>query len=99
MSTCKDCFHYEACSGFTPTDLDQDVFDYCRKGIADEIPDIEERCNEFMDKANVVEVVRCKDCVHWENGYGFCKKAGVDCYGGSRFGANSFCSDGKRREE
>ena len=54
--TCKDCIHYEACGGFIPTDLDQDVFDYCRKGIADEIPNIEERCSCFMDKADVVEV-------------------------------------------
>lgn len=56
--TCKDGIHYDACSGFTPTDLGQDVFDYCRKGIADEIPDIEERCNSFEDKADFVEVVR-----------------------------------------
>ena len=62
--TCKECFHYNACSGFTPTDLDQDVFDYCRKGIADEIPDIEERCSCFLSSSDVVEVVRCKDCKH-----------------------------------
>jgi len=30
--TCKDCIHYEACGGFTPSDLDQDVFDYCSYG-------------------------------------------------------------------
>ena len=54
--TCKDCIHYDMCSGFTPTDLDFDVFDYCRKGITDEIPDIEERCNSFKDKTRFVEL-------------------------------------------
>ena len=56
MSTCKDCLHYEVCGGFTPTDLDADVFDYCRKGNTDEIPDIDERCGNFKPKADYVEV-------------------------------------------
>ena len=54
MATCKDCLHYDMCSGFTPTDLDRDVFDYCRKGITDEIPDIDERCSNFEDKSRFV---------------------------------------------
>ena len=37
MSTCKECLHIDACGGFTPTDLDADVFDYCRKGNTTEI--------------------------------------------------------------
>ena len=49
--------------------------------------------------ADVVEVVRCKDCKYWESGYGYCQKAGLDCYGNSDFYKNSFCSRGKRREE
>ena len=58
MATCRDCLHYEVCGGFTPTDLDRDVFDYCREGRADEIPDIEERCNLFKDKSQYAEVKR-----------------------------------------
>lgn len=98
--TCKDCFHYEACSGFTPTDLDQDVFDYCRKGIADEIPDIEERCSCFMDKADVVEVVRCRDCkyykpqtrsITWNNTSKYC------CRGANvKVNEDDYCSYGER---
>ena len=57
--TCKDCIHYGVCGGFTPTDLDQDVFDYCREGRTDEIPDIEERCGEFKDKSRYIEI-HCK---------------------------------------
>lgn len=98
--TCKDCIHYEACGGFTPTDLDQDVFDYCRKGIADEIPNIEERCSCFMDKADVVEVVRCKDCKHfrvWETGSPTCEHwTYVDDVSTD---PDAFCSYGERREE
>lgn len=52
--TCKDCIHYDACGGFIPSDLDSDVFDYCSKGIADEIPDIDERCSNFESKADKV---------------------------------------------
>lgn len=64
--TCKDCIHKEVCGGFTPSDLDQDVFDYCREGRTDEIPDIEERCSSFKSKADFVEVVRCGKCKHGE---------------------------------
>lgn len=53
--TCKECYHYDACAGYLPSDLDKDVFDYCAKGIADEIPDIEERCSSFKDKSSVLE--------------------------------------------
>lgn len=54
MATCKECLHNEVCSGFTPTDLDRDVFDYCQKGITEEIPDIEKRCSGFKNAADVV---------------------------------------------
>lgn len=53
--TCKDCIHYEMCGGFIPSDLDRDVFDYCREGRTDEIPDIEERCTNFKDKSRYIE--------------------------------------------
>lgn len=54
--TCKDCVHYEVCGGFTPTDLDRDVFDYVREGRSDEIPNIEERCSEAKPKSRFVEL-------------------------------------------
>lgn len=59
MATCRDCYHYHACGGFTPSDLDKDVWDLCAQGKADEIPDIEDRCTEFKDKACIVEL-HCK---------------------------------------
>ena len=70
---CKDCIHYDMCDGFIPSDLDKDVFDYCREGRTDEIPDIEERCTSFKDKSRYIELP-CKvgdrvyideDAWHW----------------------------------
>ena len=98
MSTCKDCLHYEVCGGFTPTDLDADVFDYCRKGNTDEIPDIEERCGSFKNKADYAPVKHsmwvkdrnkrtCSICgfLYLENGkttFNFCPNCGANMTGG-----------------
>ena len=54
--TCKDCIHFVVCGGFTPSDLDRDVFDYCREGRSEEIPNIEERCSDAKPKSRFVEV-------------------------------------------
>ena len=54
--TCKDCLHYEVCGRCIPSDLDIDVFDFCRDGRTDEIHDIEERCNCFKDKSEWVHL-------------------------------------------
>ena len=63
MATCKGCLHYEACSGYLPTDLDKDIWHFCREGRADEIPDIEDRCQSFKSKTtknfdNITEAVK-----------------------------------------
>ena len=55
-------------------------------------------CNHYKPTADVVEVVRCKDCTEWNKDYRFCKRAGVDAYGSSPFWEESFCSCGKRRD-
>lgn len=62
--TCRDCFCYNRCSGFIPSDLNKDVFDYCAKGKTDEIPDIEERCVDFKNKADFVEVETIKSWLY-----------------------------------
>lgn len=55
--TCKECYHYDACGGYLPTDIDSNyVLDLCKKGKSDEIPDIEDRCSEFKDKSLIVEL-------------------------------------------
>lgn len=49
MATCNDCVHHNICSLWSTTDLIQD--------------EAQKYCNgNFKNKADVVEVVRCKDC-------------------------------------
>lgn len=55
--TCKDCIHYEACKGTYYEVKEQGEFDgemYAECG-----------CDDFKNKADFVEVVRCRDCKHW----------------------------------
>lgn len=49
MKECKDCFHYECCGYHITEETDMSV---------------NECANTFVDAENVVEVVRCKDCVY-----------------------------------
>lgn len=46
MARCKDCVHYEACSDWSVEPIDTIV----------------KNCCHFKNKADFVEVVRCKDC-------------------------------------
>lgn len=49
---------------------------------------------------DLVEVVRCKDCKHWTKSYGgFCKLSGLDCFGGSPFGPDGYCSRGEKIDD
>lgn len=57
-----------------------------------------EAVKEWLEKADMVSVIRCKDCKHWckekdDGDYGHCKRydhyARTDCY----------CSYGERREK
>lgn len=42
--------------------------------------------------ADVVEVVRCRECVHWRGENDICKGIGID------FSADGYCSEGKRKD-
>ena len=58
--TCKDCFHFEVCdSGRHIGEYDSD------EGVYTE--GVEKECPTFKNKANFVEVGRCKDCRHCED--------------------------------
>lgn len=41
--------------------------------------------------ADVVEVVRCRDCVYWRGENDICKGIGID------FNVDGYCSEGKRK--
>lgn len=49
--TCKDCAHYDICVIVEHSDTDYDHYS-------------EYGCEDFKNKADFVEVVRCKDCKH-----------------------------------
>lgn len=52
--TCKDCVHVEMCH--LERCYQDDRFEHKYE--------IETHCEEFKNKADFVEVVRCKDCIH-----------------------------------
>lgn len=67
--------------------------------MLDDIWGVEERLDE-LPAADVVEVVRCKDCRHYtpwsdnhDYGYGIC-----DFHEGENVINRGFCSEGKRKE-
>lgn len=87
MAQCTDCIHYEACLKFA--DL--------RVILCGDKADT--KCGMFKPTADVVEVVRCKDCrfntFTQPNGTIHCH---VD--GNVRFSKqNDFCSKGRRKEQ
>lgn len=78
--TCKDCIHYRMCITYQ-----------FAKSIDKEISE----CDEFQNNADFVEVVRCKDCEHYEadiicEGVGYCNEH----QRGMR--ENNFCSYGEK---
>lgn len=79
MATCKDCIHFDVCDAIKE-----------ERGIPMPIP---KYCKCFKDKADVVEVVRCKDCKHRNpNGY--------KCLRDNLWhDTDDFCSYGKRKEQ
>lgn len=74
--TCGDCIHADICEHIHGLTL------FHRKNIA--------YCLSFKDKADLVEVVRCKDC--WKSGEGLCS------YQLKNVPGKDFCGDGERRD-
>ena len=101
--TCRECFHWEACKSVlenaTGFKLPEDF-----KGGA-------ERCDLFVSTADVVEVVRCKDCKYWKGEkkadpitnyhYGDCThEEWRDAEGWDKTTCgHEFCSRGERKEQ
>ena len=88
MATCKDCFHFEVCDSgrhIGEYELDDGVYS---EGVENE-------CLTFKPTADVVEVVRCKDCKFaYKNrflGEYHCEK--TNC----KIKAHHFCGQGIRK--
>ena len=101
MAICKDCMCFEVCDK---------KFQYMFIGspfcMSNYMYGVEERCKDFKDKSQFIQVVRCKDCRY------FISKAnltdeydnplGYDglCDNNDKYtDANDFCSCGKRKTE
>ncbi len=78
MPTCGDCIHADVCEEA------ETLVCFSRKNKA--------YCGMFLSAADAVEVVRCKDCTHFD-GKWFCKICGVP----SRK-PDDFCSYGERKD-
>lgn len=48
-------------------------------------------CDSFKDRTSIVEIVRCKDCIHWDNDFDWCDRKRTRMFEGD------FCSYGERR--
>ena len=72
--SCKDCIHYNVCQYHIDEETDMTVAE----------------CGNFKNKADFVEVVRCKDCKHQEQCCEFIMISGRDK-------TLDFCSYGERK--
>ena len=81
VKTCGDCIHADIC------EHNPNLVLFHRKNEA--------YCETFKDKANIVEVVRCKDCKHLEISgcYGECGRAYLGIVK-----PWDFCSRGERKD-
>lgn len=58
------------------------------------------KCTENQPGVDAVEVVRCKDCENWNEGIFWCDQhSHYDEHEWDMFGADDFCSFGKRRTD
>ena len=77
--TCKDCVHY----------------DVCQYHIDEETPFSVTECNNFKNKSDFVEVVRCKDCKHLHRVHSCVYR--VDGVGYKNVSPDDFCSYGEQK--
>lgn len=80
--TCKDCIHYDVCQEY--------LFKCAEHGEAERLLN---PCRKFKNKADFVEVVRCKDCEYKE------KETNKWCKYWYKFCAydDNYCCNGKRK--
>ena len=80
--TCKECIHYDVCVivQYSTEDYDHHT---------------EYGCEDFKNKADYVEVVRCKDCKHWIY-WADEKRCSCDLHH-IRTHRDDFCSYGERK--
>lgn len=60
MATCYDCFHWKAC---------RNILESMNPDLKGKKITICSTCEKFTPTADVVEVVRCKDCKRWNTSH------------------------------
>lgn len=88
--SCYDCIHCDRCSDF-------------ESGFSAHCADVS-KCKHFRNKADFVEVVRCKDCKFYQKQYHNCElhsELPDQFFTGFIFEMeeDGFCSCGERKEE
>lgn len=90
--TCNNCIHGEMCANRNKMiQIDEHTWDEY-----EQTDNVESLCKHFKNKADLVEVVRCKDCVHRSTDdfrSFYCRKDDVGCKD------DGFCSEGERRDK
>ena len=88
--TCRNCIFYDHCILRLSYSMGDD------ETTGKELTNMEECCRSFKDKADFVEVVRCKDCA---NSYfvGSCSKYECRMGCGRLKYSNDFCSYGQKK--
>ena len=88
MATCNDCIHLEVCKMYCESaGVDFEKFKFKPTTV----------CDKFKPTADVVEVVRCKDCKHWIY-WADCKYCTCDIHHHKNMTINDFCSYGERKD-
>lgn len=93
--TCKDCIHCNACHEMWLIAVSQED-DFFERNDA-------ETCEDFKNKVDYVEVVRCRDCKYLYcfsaiDRQFYCKHFPKGLQGINIVEENPFCSYGERRE-
>ena len=101
---CKDCLHRDGCCNFVPAEgTIEEKAEYLYECL-------KKPCKDFKNKADFVEVVRCKDCkrfLEYADGKKRIEGADGDCLTRMMHGFDEqfwgvcfddFCSYGKRKE-
>ena len=88
MSVCKNCDYYDSCSLPEPNKKckvnsmnDEEMFKEMKQRAVQKIPDL-------------VEVVRCKDCIHYDIEVSICRKPKWS----KSKKPDGFCDEGERKE-
>ena len=96
--TCKDCLHGELCMSRT------DTTPFTKTEYRD-LDNVEKFCEDFKNKADYVEVVRCQKCKHGDVSTFSLSKDGeeyIRCYCSLKNAVTNvdyFCSDGERKTD